>query len=608
MAVTMQSSSFDRTQIEEVKQRINIEDVVKRYVKLKPVGKNLFGLCPFHKEDTPSFSVNTELNIYKCFGCGESGDIITFLMKIENMEFHEALSQLAREAGIQLKTGKFDPEQTKKFLRAKQAHSAAAEFYCYILQKHTLGEKGRNYVSKRQLSPKAVKEFEIGYAPYTNSRTILLKFLKKKGFSSNELEEYGLAVTKNGRTIDKFTDRLMFPIFSPSGETLAFSGRTITKQDRRPKYINSPETPIFQKRKNLFGLYQSKKSIRENQFVILVEGQTDVISSWQIEIQNIIAPLGTSITTDQLKRIKRYTPNIAICFDRDSAGLIAGLRAASLAYEIGFNVSAIEIPAGNDADECIRTDPELWKGAVDKRKSAVTFFANRLISEIDPTSLTAKQKIVEQIFPLISVISDKVIQDHHIKEISELTGIPEDIVKENIRQKKAGHKIKTFIKKFSDQKKTIPVEIYLLSLLLQYLENIAWASDKMDLDEIENDTVTSILKKLIKYHKDHKKIILSKFTSELEGEEQILSNDSTMRPLWTDPPSSEQIAEEITETINKIKKKYVHRQISELKTKLKTFEKEKNVKSANEILNLINSKIKELNAISSRSEDKLKEA
>lgn len=603
----MQSSSFDRSQIEEIKQRINIEDVVKRYVKLKPVGKNMFGLCPFHKEDSPSFSVNTEINIYKCFGCGESGDVITFLMKIENMEFQEALSQLAREAGVELKAGKYDPEKTKKFLRAKQAHLSAADFYHYVLTKHKTGEKGRNYISGRKLLPKTVEEFKIGYASYSNTRTVLLQFLKKKGFTASELEEYGLVATKNGRTRDRFTDRIMFPIFSPAGDIIAFSGRIITKEDIRPKYINTPETPIFQKRKNLFGLYQSKKAIREDQFVILVEGQTDVASSWQNEIQNIVAPLGTSITTDQLRKVKRFTPNIAVSFDRDNAGLIAGLRATALAYEIGFNVSAIEIPVGNDADECIRNDPELWRNAVNKRKPAVTFFSNRLISEIEPTSLEAKQKIVKQILPLISVISDKVIKDHHIKEISELTGISEGIIRETVSQKKPGHKIKDLINNSVDDERVIPVETYLLSLLLQYPENIAWISDKIDLNEIENNPVKSILQKLVKYHRGHKKVLLSEFISKLDGEEKVLSEDSTMRPLWVETPNNEEIAEEIAYTITKIKKNYIHKQISELKTKLRSLEKEKDTKAANEVLNLINNQIKELNAISSPSKDKLEE-
>ncbi|MBN2101114.1 DNA primase [Candidatus Dojkabacteria bacterium] len=598
MAEIIHSSGVDRSQIEEIKQRINIEDVVKRYVSLKPVGKNLFGLCPFHKEDTPSFSVNPELGIYKCFGCGESGDVIEFLMKNENIEFYEALTQLAKEAGVKLKLGKSDPESAKRFLRAKEIHELAGKYYNYILTKHNLGEKARIYLRKRGLTKDSIKTFQIGYAPPTSANNSLHSFLKKKGYQDKELENYGILTKRQGRLTDRFYDRLMFPIFSTSGAVIGFSGRVINKNDKRPKYINSPETLIFQKRRNLFGIFQTKKAINDRDFCILVEGQTDVISSFQAGVKNITAPLGTGVTSDQLDRIKRFTQNIALCFDRDFAGQSAAARVAGLAYKKGFNVSAIELPYGNDADECIKKDKNLWIKAINSKQPAITYFLEKLLSGSDPKSLKFKQLVVKKIFPIISEISDLLIREHHIKEISELTGISESTIKKKIISNTFTTADIEEETKAKDQ--DLPLEIYLLSLLFQSPKALPWTIEKIPLQELKNPTVSVIVNKLISQFKKDKDFSISSFIEKLDDKERSLCEDSNMRPIWSEEPTQEEIILEITETIRKIKERAIRFEIADLKEQLEKLEKTDSSEKANSVLNLINSKIQELEALQSK--------
>lgn len=597
MATKQASSGIDRSQIEEIKQRLNIEDIVKRYVKLKPVGRNLFGLCPFHKEDTPSFSVNPEMNIYKCFGCGETGDVIEFLIKVENIEFYEALEQLAKEAGVKLKIGKKDPAQERRYSRAKEAHNLASKYFYYILQKHDLGEAGRKYAKERGLSSTAIKNFQIGFAPPFNPKSTLISFLGQKGYKPAELKELGLVSERQGKLGDKFSSRLMFPIFSTTGEVIAFSGRTIYKDEKRPKYLNSPETVIFQKRRNLFGLYQAKKAIKDDDFAIIVEGSTDVISSNEVGVKNIVAPLGTGINEGQIEKLKRYTQNIALAFDKDTAGQSAAIRASEIAYQLGFNVTVIEIPAGKDADECIRKDPNLWKSAVKSKIPAITYFTNKILGSHPKNSLEAKQEIVRVIFPVITSISDSVIKDHHIKELSLITDIDEKVIKEKtkrvISEKDANHLIDT-IKK---QKAGVSLEIYLLSLILQHSECLSWLVDKLNLEEFQNQKVKHLINSIFEMYRNNKNFSISDFVDRLEGLERQLGVDSLMRPIWSSDPDIKEITDEINETIHNIRENLIRQEIADLKNNMATAEQSGKIKKANEILNLINSKIKDLEAL-----------
>ncbi len=592
---------FDRSQIEEIKERIRIEDVVGRYVKLKPVGKNLFGICPFHKEDTPSFSVNPELNIYKCYGCGEAGDAFHFLEKVENFTFMEALTQLAREAGIDLKLQRKAPEENKVFMRARKAHELAAQFYSYILKEHKLGDAGRDYIKTRKLTAKTQKEFMIGYAPKSLTRQRLLKFLIKKGFTEKEVVNFGLATEKNRTVYDKFIDRLMFSIFDTTGNIIGFSGRIIDKNENRPKYLNSPETIIFQKRKNLFGLFQAKPAIRENNSVVIVEGQIDVLASRQVEVENIVAPLGTGITADQLTRLKRFTNNISIAFDNDTAGQIAGKRLAILAYGLGFNLSVIQIPYGKDTDDCIKKDPELWKKAVKKTTPAVTYFLGKVVDENDPKTLSGKQKIITEIIPIIASIQDEIAREFHIKEVANTLETEEEIVKEylskfrnqNSRIRKPENNVPLKNTRTLKPSK-ISKEKHLLSLLLQHPEHIEWAQSKLGWEKFQEAEAQGLFEIMLKEIQKSKGLNLSNLLLKIPEDLKQTFENLAMKPLWSEEPTINDLKNEISDLIKHINEDKLRAEITSLRRKMAIAESQKDDKLINQLADEINNKISEL--------------
>lgn len=408
----------ERSQIEEIKEALNIVDVVREYVPLKRSGSNEFGICPFHHEKTPSFSVNADLGIFKCFGCGESGDVIAFLQKIEGLDFPEALKLAASKAGIKLKEN-FSPKD--KALAVKKAqiyeiNELTAKFFNFVLQKHKAGIKARSYLSKRKISQASIKKFKLGYAP--RRWTALKAFLNDRDYSDSLLIEAGLLVSKNGKIYDKFRGRIVFPLFDEQGRVTGFAGRIIDSDSKAPKYLNSPETPIFNKSRFLFGLYQGKNEIRSSDFCILVEGPTDVISSNQAGVTNICAPQGTSLTLLQLKLLSRYCSTVYVCFDQDRAGQIALRRAAELAQKENFDIRVIDLVGVKDADELIRKRSKEWKERIKNAQKVIDYFFGKIVEKYNVGTVDGKVKIAEEILPLISNLNNEVERTHYLNELA----------------------------------------------------------------------------------------------------------------------------------------------------------------------------------------------
>lgn len=355
---------------QEIKTRADIVAIISRYVKLKKAGRNYTGLCPFHSEKTPSFSVNPTLGYYKCFGCGEGGDVIKFIEKIEHIEFPQALEKLAGELGIKLQ--KSDDPAVKMISRLREAYAIVADLYHYILMKLPQGANALDYAkNRRRLSEATLTKFKVGYAPF--DQKLVQNYLAKKGFTAAEIKATGFI---NERGNDKFTDRLMFPVFDTAGHVVAFSGRVMAKDDPRPKYLNSAESVLYKKRFLLFGLHGAKEAIDKNDMAILCEGQIDAITSQQAGVENIVAPLGTGLTDTQLGLISRFTKNVAFCFDNDSAGQKSILRGVQLALAQELMPYVISLPEDvKDIDELIQKRPDDWK---DRAAHPQEFFAVQL--------------------------------------------------------------------------------------------------------------------------------------------------------------------------------------------------------------------------------------
>ncbi len=372
----------NRVQIEEIKNRLDIVEQISKYLEIKPAGKNYVGLCPFHSEKTPSFIVSPELQRYKCFGCGESGDIFNFIQKIENIDFPEALEKLAKEAGVELKR----PQINSHIAKLYEINKLAARYYYKQLKEN---KEAYKYLKSRDFTKDSIYKFGIGYAP---GGFQLLDYIqnqeKNKKFNKKELLDSGLFTLKNNKLREKFFKRIMFPIRSTSGKVLAFSGRILPNNDRGPKYMNTPETPIYHKKENVFGQYESRKAIRKEDLAIFCEGQTDVISAHQHGFENIVAPLGTSLTIEQLKRLSKLTKNFFFIFDSDQAGQDAMQRALILISKLELRAYAGSPDPYKDVDELLRKDQKLLKTLINKKTDLFTFLLNSKIENLNPSDYT----------------------------------------------------------------------------------------------------------------------------------------------------------------------------------------------------------------------------
>lgn len=483
----------DRSQIEEIKERLDIVSVVQEYVpSLKKSGRNYFGLCPFHQEKSPSFSVNSELGMFKCFGCGEGGDAIKFLEKIEGLDFPHALENAAKRVGITLVKNtnpKFAKERAKK-QRILEANTLTAQYFNFLLTKHKNGEIAREYAKKRKLTAHSIETYKLGFAPVGFEN--LKSFLLKRGFELKDLVELGLLVEKNNRIYDKFRNRLMFPIMDHQGEIVGFSGRAIDKNEKGPKYLNSPETPVYNKSKLLYGLYQAKETVRKEDFAIIVEGNIDIITSYQAGVKNIVAPLGTALTEDQLKLLKRYCSKIYLSFDTDSAGQRALLRSLELAEKVGLQTLAIDIGEYQDVDEMITSGGD-WQKIVSKAKPVIDFLIKTLSKNYNLEDSRQKSEFVKQILTYITKIENDIEIADYIEKLSKKSNVDRETLLEQLKKTPSGQNFNTPEDKSKQIKQVFKLdeETYLMALIAQHSQwkESAKAVDPVKIFQNEKNTI-----------------------------------------------------------------------------------------------------------------------
>lgn len=443
--------------VQQIKDSIDITEYIGRSVKLERRGQNHFGLCPFHSEKTPSFSVSETMQRYKCFGCGVTGDIFNFVQEYQKVDFPEALEILAQEAGIDIKDIKFSDKTSQIKKEIFDLYLRVTSYYHKTLLSN-IGKNALVYLHNRGMTDKSIVKFQVGYAP--NQRNFLIKQLLPK-YKKELIIESGLL--KPEKLEDKFVNRIMFPIFDARGRPIAFTARVFEQKDDRPKYLNTPETPIFQKRKVLFGLFHGSKSIIDSNNAILLEGTTDVISNHQVGIENVLAPLGTSLTSEQLVSLKKYTNIVTFAFDNDRAGQLALIRGSNLAHEAGFAVKAIKIPIGKDSDETIRKDPKLWKEAIKNATPVISY----IINSIGVATLSEKKKALQIIIPMLKKISDIVLRDSYVNTIANTFSISEKTVYQLLDESDQVNK-KIDIDKIIKKNEYVSInELYYLALLFQ---------------------------------------------------------------------------------------------------------------------------------------------
>lgn len=409
---------------QKIKEKLDLVEFLRGYLELRPAGGNLKAYCPFHKEKTPSFMVSPDKQIWHCFGCNEGGDIFKFLMKYENMEFYEALKILAEKAGVEL--GRVAPSEQKEFGVLYDMHRSAVDFYRESLDG---SQTSLEYLSSRGLSKKSVEDFEMGFAP--NGYESLTLYLIKKGFDIKDIARAGLASkTEKGNYMDRFRGRIMFPLESGFGKTVGFTGRILPQFDKgdSAKYMNSPETPIFSKSRLLYGLSRSKNGIREKGFILLVEGQMDVIMSHQEGINNAVGTSGTALTENQLVLLRRYSGKLKLNFDNDEAGKMAMERSIDLACAKDFEVEVLDFgsfpEAGGlkDPADIVKTRPGMLERLVSSAVPAMEYYFSRYPVNGD---ISSKKRNVRILLRKISGAPSAVERSHWLKELSFRSGVKE---------------------------------------------------------------------------------------------------------------------------------------------------------------------------------------
>ena len=460
------------TVIDEVKQKTDIVEVISQHVTLTKAGRNFRALCPFHSERNPSFFIYPEQQSWHCFGaCNTGGDVFSFIMKQQGIDFGEALRLLAERAAVTIpsRTDR-DPRKDEKE-RLFQANQAAAHYFHDILLNSPAGEKARNYLSTRGFSSKTITDFQLGFS--ANRREALKKHLMERGYSENELLQAGLILaTDEGKTHDRFRNRLMFPINDARGRTTGFGARVLNES--LPKYLNSPLTPIFDKSGTLYGIDLAAPAIRQQELAVITEGYMDVITAHQNGFNNVVASMGTAVTEKQVNTLKRLSRNIALALDADAAGEEAMLRCVGYENTLNAEVKVIILPAGRDPDDVIREDTHLWQDLVAQAVPVIDYTLNMTAARLDLTRTRDRSLAVEKLLPVITGIKDSIRLDSALTKLSKLTEIRYDrleaALKSYMLTQKAARPLGDAAARAVQPIHSNPLEEYCLALVLRHPE------------------------------------------------------------------------------------------------------------------------------------------
>ena len=398
---------------------MNIEDVISEYVQLKRTGRNFKGISPWTNEKTASFIVSPEKQIWHDFSSGKGGDMFSFVMEMEGLDFRGTLELLARKAGVDLDQFKSSKPGVSSQLknRALEALELSAKFYQKQL---TVNKTAYEYLAKqRGFTKDTILTWRLGYAPNTGSA--LTNFLTKQGFTTDEMKRAGMIFQRASHSSDMFRGRIMIPLADAQGQIIGFTARLLADEPGAPKYINTPQTVTYDKSRQVYGLHLAKEAIRKEGFVVVAEGNLDVISSWQAGVSNVVASAGTAMTEQHLKALKRFTGDVRLSFDADQAGIAATERIIPLAQKAEVSLSIITIKDANDPDELIRKDVHFWQEAIKKAKYAPDWLINRYKSEVDLSSAAGKKAFTDALLTTIRQLRDPIEQEHYLKEIAKLT-------------------------------------------------------------------------------------------------------------------------------------------------------------------------------------------
>lgn len=578
------------SQVKQVKEAINIVDVIGQRLELKNAGVNYKALCPFHSEKSPSFFVNEQFQRYRCFGCGASGDVFNFLENYDNMTFAEALEYLAKQAGIKLdqyhKTAQDEERE-----RLLEILSLSADYYHYLLTKHSVANKARDYLKSRKISSDSIKLFKLGYA--ANDWDALLNFLhQKKKFSKEDILKTGLVVqNQTGRYYDRFRGRIMFPLKNHRGLVVGFSGRLLQANVKEAKYINTPETHLYHKSQMLYGYSENLLAIKQANYAIVCEGEFDVIASSQNHVGQIVAIKGSALTLEQIKLLERTVKKVVLCLDTDSAGVQASQRAIALMNDSNVELRVIDVnhfaklhasvagldkqtvanlPNFKDAGELIETNPRLWREVAKHSESIYEFLMRITCAKHNAKTIEGKKNILADLAVVITGITHSVEQDFYIQKLAKILEVKADFVRADLQKIASKSKAGLLIKNTKlIQTQEIPLAEKLEQYLLFLSFHLPVASLIGKLDELLSlDWQTLGAKQILAYIKPNN-FQFEKFASSLSEDLKAQLMDWYLLPEHLTHLENLDLAIEWQNTFNKLQKIALQNQAKQLDAKLK---------------------------------------
>jgi len=580
--------------VEKIKERLSIEDVISSYIKLDSAGKNLKGKCPFHNEKTPSFFVSPDRGGYYCFGCGEKGDIFSFVEKFEGLDFMGALKLLADRAGVQLEFGNTNDSQKTEKERMFAVLEEATKFFENGLSN---SQQAIEYIKGRGITEETAKRFRIGYV--SPDWRQLYTYLKNKKYSDVDIEKAGLIKKPDDdggvkkEYYDRFRGRIMFPISDSSGRVIAFSGRILVDDGKSAKYLNSPDTILFNKSTVLYGIDKAKQDIRIKNYSILVEGQMDLVLSHQAGIKNTVAVSGTALADTLISKenvvnnlgiVKRLSNNIILAFDSDPAGRKAAMRSARIALSLGMDVKIADLPDGKDPADLVLADPESWKNVLRNSKAVVEFQIDTVLSQkLDPRKLP--QALRDNVFPFIAPLTGAMEKAHYIKLIKEKTGLSEESIKEDLIKIESLMKGDVVQVKKVDNLKSTTTR---LDSIIRKLFGLLYYLDKNPIPNIDVDGHRTTIKKIVGNKYDSYISSLESFKDELVLEAEVAYSNQ------------KDFTENLNELMFNLEEDIVRSEFSDAMALLAQAERSKDTANMNELISRIDLLTKRTNELSKR--------
>ncbi len=546
---------------EEVRSRLSIEDVIGEYVELRRAGRNLKGLSPFTDERTPSFVVSPEKQIWHDFSSGKGGDVFGFVMLVEGMDFRQALEHLARKAGVELQQfSRGDGRLAQRKKRAREALQLAARYYQQVLIKTP---EARDYVVKRRgLNRATIEEFTIGFAP--EGQSTVVDVLKKRGFSQQELQDAGLTNRFGG---DLFRSRMMVALSDGAGEVVGFTGRIIVDDPKAPKYLNTPQTLLFDKSRHIFGLAQAKEAIRKENVAVVVEGNLDVVSSHQAGVKHVVATAGTAMTEQHLKTLSRLAERIKLSFDGDRAGLAATERAIDIAQRVGVEVEVVTLPGdAKDPDELIQQGAELWRSAIDNSQPAVEWVIDQYKAREDVTTAEGKRRFTTASLRLVGRLQDPVEREHYMELLAGATGASLSALEQKMASTVAveAPKRRVNVEKIAATPVSQELEDTVIALALAYPQARHWLASLTE-DMVEQEAT----KELLLYLQQNQTTTLDTLPKQLQKYEQyvkIVQLKSDVRYAnWEDSEYQAEMAHTVKQVLTKHREIKKQRLIEQLR-------------------------------------------